>query len=308
MCSATNVMASPASTFEILGAQRADWCSARKRRDATALYTLLRSGWPRPHCWLALAFLSVITEILCVASSQMTSCSEMEDQCAASQMQEFEFLQSMYSPAELSFSHTGGDSMLQPSGITLKLNVEGESVNVEIRVPKFYPYADAPAALVRAEDGTFDCDAMNSELRKWISEQQLGVPLIAEIASWLLENCVRYRKTGKDCSAQQTSSSLTATYSRYFILSHHLYSSTKRSDILTTARKLHLTGFSTPGKPAVIVVEGETNAYVLHADTDKKFMDFREIVPSGGGNAMSDVKQLLSERELGDKFDMLYNM
>ncbi|ETN77051.1 hypothetical protein NECAME_11335 [Necator americanus] len=56
------------------------------------------------------------------------------------------------------------------------------------------------------------------------------------------------------------SSKAPTEYARLYILSHHLRSPVKRSDLLNLAKKLNLTGFSTPGKPAVIVVEGESKA------------------------------------------------
>ncbi|KIH44236.1 hypothetical protein ANCDUO_25744, partial [Ancylostoma duodenale] len=100
-----------------------------------------------------------------------------------------------------------------------------------------------------------------------------------------------------------------------------------RSNLIHFAKKLNLTGFSTPGQPAVIVVEGESKACeeywkevkswtwkrislrhsdVLKSSADMKFTEFREIFHSGGGNAMADVKQLLVDANLGDRFHMLY--
>lgn len=42
-----------------------------------------------------------------------------------------------------------------------------------------------------------------------------------------------------------------------WIYSHHIYNSKKRRKILTVARKLFLRGFCIPGKPGLIVVEGD---------------------------------------------------
>ncbi len=41
-----------------------------------------------------------------------------------------------------------------------------------------------------------------------------------------------------------------------WIYSHHIYSKIKRKDILELTDHLNLTGFTLPGKPGIIVVEG----------------------------------------------------
>lgn len=45
-------------------------------------------------------------------------------------------------------------------------------------------------------------------------------------------------------------------FTRLWIYSHHIYNKTKRKNILEWAKELHLTGFSMPGKPGVVCVEG----------------------------------------------------
>lgn len=47
------------------------------------------------------------------------------------------------------------------------------------------------------------------------------------------------------------------TFSRMFIYSHHIYSVNKRKHIVNWAKEFDLTGFSMPGKPGMICVEGE---------------------------------------------------
>lgn len=45
-------------------------------------------------------------------------------------------------------------------------------------------------------------------------------------------------------------------FARYWIYTHHLRSSVKRRNIDAVAKMLQLNGFSCPGKPSVIIVEG----------------------------------------------------
>lgn len=47
-------------------------------------------------------------------------------------------------------------------------------------------------------------------------------------------------------------------FTRLWIYSHHIYSKIKRRDIFEWALELGLHGFSMPGKPGIICVEGES--------------------------------------------------
>ena len=54
-------------------------------------------------------------------------------------------------------------------------------------------------------------------------------------------------------------SSEQCVFSRFWIYSHHIYNKDKRKSILEWAKELDLTGFSMPGKPGVICIEGPQN-------------------------------------------------
>lgn len=49
-------------------------------------------------------------------------------------------------------------------------------------------------------------------------------------------------------------------FCRMWLYMHHIYSKTKRKNILSLASELQLTGFCLPGKPGVVCVEGEEDA------------------------------------------------
>ncbi|XGW15997.1 hypothetical protein V3C99_001447 [Haemonchus contortus] len=185
---------------------------------------------------------------------------DVEALCSIAQAEELELLRSMYSEAELSFGCLASNhEALQPSCFTIGLIFDNESVNIEFRLPRDYPYTAFPAVFVRGSEA-FHKDRINSDIREWIHQQQLGVPLVTEIISWLDQNLEKYR-TNRNGSCDETSNSCEPACSeksaRYYILSHHLRSPVKRTNIVQLARELHLCGFSTPGKPAVIVVEGK---------------------------------------------------
>ncbi|KAK5969468.1 Anamorsin [Trichostrongylus colubriformis] len=218
---------------------------------------------------------------------------DMEDECAVAQAEEMELLQSMYSEDELTFGRAPSDhEAVQPSSFTIRINVGEEPVNIEFRMPKDYPYKSYPAVLIRGCEG-FNENRMNNDIRDWIGQQPL-VPLVTEVTSWVVENYAKYRACQGDLYAQfsvlfdkETSScepECSDKVARYYILSHHLYSPIKRSNIIQLAKELRLFGFSTPGKPAVIIVEE-----VLRSIDDRRFTVFSEIPPNPSGSPVEMV-------------------
>ena len=76
---------------------------------------------------------------------------------------------------------------------------------------------------------------------------------------WVLENASEYIGSSNEETSDAVESNATAqpnTFTRMWIYSHHIYSKEKRKCILEWAKELNLTGFSMPGKPGVICVEG----------------------------------------------------
>jgi hypothetical protein len=61
----------------------------------------------------------------------------------------------------------------------------------------------------------------------------------------------------RSCSV---SSDALPQFGRRWIVSHHLKNPTKRSNIVAWARELELGGYSKPGYPGCVVVEGEASA------------------------------------------------
>lgn len=49
-------------------------------------------------------------------------------------------------------------------------------------------------------------------------------------------------------------------FSRLWIYSHHIYNKSKRKNILDWSKELGLSGFSMPGKPGIVCVEGPQSA------------------------------------------------
>lgn len=86
--------------------------------------------------------------------------------------------------------------------------------------------------------------------------------VLNEIIQWIIDNfpcytdeLIRHGETS-ECAAQQAKGASKEDFSRLWIYSHHIYNREKRRTIIDTARELDLTGFSAPGKPGIICVEG----------------------------------------------------
>ncbi|XP_028409621.1 RWD domain-containing protein 2B-like [Dendronephthya gigantea] len=120
--------------------------------------------------------------------------------------------------------------------------------------------------------------------------------------------------------------------SRMWLYMHHIYSKTKRKHILDWAHDLKLTGFSLPGKPGVVCIEGnvkDTEDYFSrlrrlnwkkitcrHNEkyiSERKFENFKELVfhVHGAGDDrmnMGEFFQFLLKRELGEMFKILFGI
>ena len=62
----------------------------------------------------------------------------------------------------------------------------------------------------------------------------------------------------RDAAGDERKNSKGHNFTRLWIYSHHIYSKIKRKDLLTLASNYRLSGFSMPGKPGIICLEGRT--------------------------------------------------
>ncbi len=95
-----------------------------------------------------------------------------------------------------------------------------------------------------------------------IYDQDKGEIIMGTVIQWLQDNAETYFTSEAWSTSPTEKSSASGAqfkdtkFSRMWIYSHHLYSKIKRKDILEFTAELNLTGFSMPGKPGMIVVEG----------------------------------------------------
>ena len=90
--------------------------------------------------------------------------------------------------------------------------------------------------------------ALNTARLSWVGA--VGVPLTRDVPPAVQLTVCLYVMV---CAVQPEPADL---FTRLWIYSHHIYSKVKRRDMLELARDCAVTGFSLPGKPGIICVEG----------------------------------------------------
>jgi hypothetical protein len=214
------------------------------------------------------------------------------------------------------------DDDVVKSSFTLRLrNSEGTNVNIEVNLPSNYPSASPPYVIVRC--AKLNEKALNREIYRHLKEQPLGGQMVNDVVEWVLEKSKepRYKLKGNGAAYSEFPISINE-YGRILIYSHHLYSSTKRKDIVEIAKQLSLYGFSAPGKPGVIVVEGimedceefyrEIRSWNWQKITEKKrestinpaFCRFKAFVEIKSDN----VKKHLADHGLEDEYNVLFGL
>eukprot|EP00300_Choanocystis_sp_HF-7_P009934 c16707_g1_i1.p1 GENE.c16707_g1_i1~~c16707_g1_i1.p1 ORF type:complete len:272 (+),score=49.96 c16707_g1_i1:1396-2211(+) len=141
--------------------------------------------------------------------------------------------------------------------ITLTLPSGGRPIVLDLSISQDYP-AEPPLYSVGCSDFSREFQAqLHEDLVQIVTKDFSGQPSLLAIVQHVqtMAELVTTRHQAQPTSTQPTSTQ--TTLAREYIWSHHLYSKTKRKFILDTARNNSLSGFSCPGKPGIIVVEGE---------------------------------------------------
>ena len=100
-------------------------------------------------------------------------------------------------------------------------------------------------------------DDLNSDLTTIITDMPRGEVCLLSIAEWVRDNVGSYCPLPTLLSDELDTSTGSVTFCRTWLYMHHIYSKTKRRNILDLADDLELTGFCLPGKPGVVCVEGD---------------------------------------------------
>ena len=278
------------------------------------------------------------------------------------QLDELELLQSVFSqPGEFTLGDEDAIAQvkaflqnltpsLPPSlSCTVSLTVEEPDggnliVDINCRLIQDYP-AVFPEVCVRSNSLLrTEQDQLNDDLHEYmIASIPHGDVCLLSVVEWVRENAALYH-TQPTSEVVLPPHILTAAagsgdddrFCRTWLYMHHIYSKTKRRNILASAAELSLTGFCLPGKPGVVCVEGDVGRTkefysilrrwnwksitcrkreIVAADllTERKFegfceLDFETHGPRSNHMNMGQFREYLKEHNLEYMFKELFGI
>lgn len=99
---------------------------------------------------------------------------------------------------------------------------------------------------------------MKADLTSYLKKHCAGEVCILNAREWVKDHATAY--ISKDslpcCEIRSSVKKSEDVFTRLWIYSHHIYNKQKRKNIVDWANELSLSGFSMPGKPGIICVEG----------------------------------------------------
>lgn len=103
---------------------------------------------------------------------------------------------------------------------------------------------------------------LQAHLSKYLMESCQGEVCVLAALDWVKDNLHLFinQSSLPAQTPKKESSCLQDVFSRLWIYSHHIYNKSKRKNILEWSKELGLSGFSMPGKPGVVCVEGPQSA------------------------------------------------
>ena len=208
-------------------------------------------------------------------------------------------------------------------------------------MPFTYPDKSKPGVFVRCLKFNLN-RKFSEELSSYVDGLQSSDCMVLDILNWIRENISKFisNESGSPLISPQTSVNLNERikFARLWIYSHHIYSLDKRKMVVQWAKEMELKGFSKPGKPGIICVEGEhrmvqdywlrlrtlnwqriqvkdTQTYDIEAARLKeyiKFDDFQEKLFTDTNETTNfDLGQLftfLKEKGLGNIFNLYFGV
>ncbi|CAD7012608.1 unnamed protein product [Ceratitis capitata] len=208
---------------------------------------------------------------------------ELYVQCITKQLEEVDLLSSIYcTPGEMQIIDASvisdfNDFLNTPTAMpssTLKAHLDytiavdvlhgksKEKVEIRIELPNLYPLLEnAIVTILSALLGKAKEMYLKREIEKFIETMDKSECYIFQVVSWLQDklNSVIMRDASEFGPKQELTTEENENAvecERLWIYSHHIKSKKKRQEIQKEAHNLDLTGFSRPGKPGVICVEG----------------------------------------------------
>ncbi|XP_071994763.1 RWD domain-containing protein 2B [Engystomops pustulosus] len=123
--------------------------------------------------------------------------------------------------------------------------------------PPHYPNV-APEIVIRSPSLVRSQQAqINSDLSTYLRSACNGDVCILSATEWVQDNAETYLDSATPTDNQPGGvAAEDAIFTRLWIYSHHIYNKQKRKHILEWSKELALSGFSMPGKPGIVCVEG----------------------------------------------------
>ena len=181
------------------------------------------------------------------------------------QLAEIELLQSMYSEQEFQLNDflmiedlknwlTKPDTCPPPTTLSFVLHL---NLDFYIKFPNEYPQIPAEI-FVRSNEIQRDKQSeLNKNLQEFITETfEPDCALVTEVVSWVQDHFSDYLKPNVQDLEKLPMVPKVEILGRLWLYSHHIYSKTKRKNILDLAKENQLTGFCMPGKPGLVCLEG----------------------------------------------------
>ncbi|XP_028274947.1 RWD domain-containing protein 2B [Parambassis ranga] len=130
--------------------------------------------------------------------------------------------------------------------------------------PPEYPSV-LPEITVRCSDlSRAQQTQFQAQLNAYLMENCQGEVCVLPAVDWVKDNLQTFiNKSLLAAPASKKESSpqgAQEVFSRLWIYSHHIYNKSKRKNILEWSKELGLSGFSMPGKPGIVCVEGPQTA------------------------------------------------
>ena len=240
----------------------------------------------------------------------------------------------------------------QQLNFTVKVELENHSlIELFCSFPHSYPRVK-PESFVRSQVLTREAQKeINEDLGRYLSSLDCGELCVLPAIQWIQENGLVYtdRRQSDVQELYQAEGSIghkkkekpekkPGKFCRMWLYMHHIYSKTKRKVILEWSGDYRLTGFSLPGKPGVVCLEGnedDVNDYFgrlrrlnwkkitcrhreagdesLSFDEQRKFKGFDEIFFDVQGTRenhmdMGQFFQYLEKHDLGYIFQVLFGI
>lgn len=189
--------------------------------------------------------------------------------CLRKQLDELEMLTSIYcNPGELKiddhsiaadineFLEDRLSSVNRQLDYTITLEHNNSKIYVAFQLPHLYPCSKLADISVRSSlFSKSEETSIRKKLEKFLKTLDTTEVYTLEVLNWIQDNVDTFTEA-PDNQTKSADNKKWIEFERMWIYSHHLKSKTKRQEIVKSARQLDLSGFSRPGKPGIICVEG----------------------------------------------------